>query len=47
VLGVGLVAFYFFARSNHRLSRKEASILLGFYLCFLFAQLFNIGRLSA
>jgi cation:H+ antiporter len=47
ILVGGLVAFYFFARSNHRLSRKEALILLGFYAVFLIIQLLTFGKLVA
>lgn len=36
---IGLVLFYFFARSKNRLSRKEAVILLLLYLCFIGVEL--------
>lgn len=47
LFGSGLVAFYFFARSAHRLSRNEAYILLGFYVAFLLTQLLIGGTLAA
>ena len=36
---IGLILFYFFARSKNRLSRKEAVILLLLYLCFIGVEL--------
>lgn len=47
LLAGGLATFYFFARSNHRLSRKEGVILLFFYAAFLVIQLLTVGTFAA
>ncbi len=36
---VGLIAFYYFARTKNSISRLEGLILLGFYLLFLFTEI--------
>lgn len=39
VFSVGMVAFYFFARSKREISRKEGMILLSIYLLFLIVEI--------
>lgn len=43
----GLTAFFFFAQSNHRISRPEGAILLLFYGAFLVFQILNGIRIAA
>lgn len=47
IMFAGLVCFYFFARSNREVSRKEGWILLSFYALFVVVQVLNILRLGA
>lgn len=43
----GLVLFYIFARSRRTISRGEGVILLGIYLSFVLAQVFNIVKFTS
>ena len=47
LLASGFITLYFFARSQHRLSRNEAFILLGFYAIFLLTQLLTLSAFVA
>lgn len=44
---VGLVFFYYFARSRNTLTKKEGKILLAFYVVFVLVQLVNVLRFNA
>lgn len=43
-LAVGLILFFFFARSRNTLSRKESAILLSLYLGFIMFEMLLIAR---
>lgn len=45
-LAVGLILFFFFARSRNTLSRKESAILLSLYLGFIMFEMLLIARLA-
>lgn len=45
-LAVGLILFFFFARSRNTLSRKESAILLSLYLGFIMFEMLLIARLN-
>jgi cation:H+ antiporter len=42
---VGLIAFYFFSRSKHSISRKEGLVLLGLYVMFIGVEIILHSRL--